>query len=167
MIVQRVLLKCVTTPLHHKRVSLTAESQGWQEDVERDSGRTSVWRPCWRRWQSCWVAVRTDHARRVRSSASQWTTQPDCGTLLCWQEDVEHASGWTSVMAASLEALAELQTDSTHGLCADFMAFDADAGRYRAVTTQVLERPGDGTFSWNACRCARGPTLFINLFNLD
>lgn len=53
---------------------------------------------------------------------------PDCGTFLCWQEDVEHASGWTSVMAASLEALAELQTDSTHGLCADFMAFDADAG---------------------------------------
>ena len=70
-------------------------------------------------------------------------------------------------MAASLEALAELQTDSTHGLCADFMAFDAAAGRYRAVTTQVLERPGDGTFSWNACRCARGPTfptLIPNLF---
>ena len=72
------------------------------------------------------------------------------------QEDEERASGWRKVIEASLAVLEELLGESRHGLCADFMAFDPAAGGYKAVTTQVLERPGDGTFSWNACRCARG-----------
>ena len=59
MNVQRVLLKCVTTPVHDKPVSLTSESQGWQEDFEHNSGWTSVWRPCWGAGRaSCWVTVR-------------------------------------------------------------------------------------------------------------
>ncbi len=70
------------------------------------------------------------------------------------QEDKEHADGWERVRAASLEALNELLDDSVHGLCSDFVAYDKGTGRYHAVTCQVLERPGDGTFSWNACRCA-------------
>ena len=70
------------------------------------------------------------------------------------QEDVEHASGWHDVLEASLCALEGLLTSSKHGLCSDFMAYDPLSKRYHAVTTQVLERPSDGTFSWNACRCA-------------
>jgi len=70
------------------------------------------------------------------------------------QEDKEHADGWERVRAASLEALNELLDDSVHGLCSDFVAYNKGTGRYHAVTCQVLERPGDGTFSWNACRCA-------------
>ena len=74
--------------------------------------------------------------------------------LYCSQEDVEHASGWKNVLEASLCALEELPFSSKHGLCSDFMAYDPKSKRYHAVKTQVLERPGDGTFSWNACRCA-------------
>ena len=58
------------------------------------------------------------------------------------------------MLEASLCALEELLFSSKHGLCSDFMAYDPKSKRYHAVKTQVLERPGDGTFSWNACRCA-------------
>lgn len=62
------------------------------------------------------------------------------------------------MLEASLCALEELLCSSKHGLCSDFTAYDPLAKRYHAVKTQVLERPGDGTFSWNACRCVPAPS---------
>ena len=55
---------------------------------------------------------------------------------------------------ACIEHLSRGLAPHATGLLPDFATWHEGARCYKPVRGQVLERPEDGTYGWNACRCA-------------
>lgn len=67
-------------------------------------------------------------------------------------EDEAHAKGWKLCLDACIEQLSRGLAPHATGLLPDFAIWHEPSKCYRPVRGQVLERPDDGKYGWNACR---------------
>lgn len=68
------------------------------------------------------------------------------------QEDIERSDGWQRCLDSCITQLCRGLAPHQTGLMPDFAMYDHTGQCYKPVLRQVLERPEDGCYGWNACR---------------
>lgn len=74
------------------------------------------------------------------------------GSALGLQEDTAHADGWRACLDSCIDQLNLSLAPHGTGLLPDFAIWNEATKSYAPVRRQVLERPEDGKYGWNACR---------------